>query len=37
MIEEEMLSETPIKFRESSQLLNLRHIEQELARQENYI
>lgn len=32
-----MLAEKPSKFRESAQLLNLRHIEQELAKQENYM
>lgn len=32
-----MMSEKPVKFKESAELLNLRHIEQELARQENYL
>lgn len=31
------MAEKPLKFRESAELLNLRHIEQELARQENYM
>ena len=31
------MEEKPSKFKESAQLLNLRKIEQELAKQENYM
>ena len=31
------MNEKPIKFKESAQLLNLRKMEQELAKQENYM